>query len=89
MNYAILYNPSLWFWVMVISKFDYSQIQNIASLMNMPKSNFRASSSQGHVIHKVDFKVKHKAQRSYDLLFSKEGYDKFRFLVKLPLQPFT
>ena len=40
-------------------------------LVNMSKINFRGSSSQGHVIYKVNFKVKCKAKGQYVLLFSK------------------
>ena len=78
---------------MHIPKLYYSQIKNIISLkllyvlVNMLEIKFRGISSQGHVIHKVNFKVVEKVQRSTVLLFSNlENNDSFGFLVKLPFQ---
>ena len=51
-------------------KIHYSQIKTIISLkllyvlVNMLEIKFRGSSSQGHVIHTVNFKVVEKVQRS-------------------------
>ena len=52
----------------------------------MSKISFRGSSSQGHVSI-LRSKVKLKGQ--HVLPFSKEGNDRFGFLVKLPFQQYN
>ena len=56
-------------------------------LVNMLEIKFRGALSQGHVIHKVNFKVIERFKGQPVLLFSKqENNDSFGFLVKLPFQ---
>ena len=52
----------------------------------MLEIKFRGSSSQGHVIHKVNFKVVEKVQKS--IFSNQENNDSFGFLVKLTFQQY-